>query len=178
MNMKIFRSLAHSFMIFMVLVCGKTQLYGQAPYKVMFFLLEDCKICLSYTQEIKTLHEKFSKDSFEFEAVFSHPASSPEGIEIFLKDYDLQMVTIIDQAQLIASKHSIKLVPEVLVLDTRTQKPVYQGRIDNSYAALGRKRPAPTERDLFDCLSMLSRGEYPKYRRTKGFGCFLEKKED
>lgn len=178
MNFKIFRSLAHSFMIFIVLVCGKTQLYGQAPYKVMFFLLEDCKICLSYTQEIKTLQEKFSKDSFEFEAVFPHPASTPEGIEAFLEDFDLQMATVMDQAQLIASKHSIKLVPEVLVLDTRNEKPVYQGRIDNSYAALGRRRPAPTERDLYDCLSMLSQGKIPDFRRTKGFGCFLEKKED
>lgn len=176
--MKLIGSLPCCLFISLAFIFGKPPLHSQAPYKVIFFLLEDCKICLSYTQEIKNLQGIFSKDSFHFEAVFPHPASSRESIEEFLKAYELQIPVQLDQKQVLSSAYKIKLVPEVLVLDIKTQKPVYLGRIDNSYAALGRKRPAPTERDLYDCLSHLSKGQVPKFRRTKGFGCFLEKKED
>lgn len=176
--MNIIRSLSCRLIFSLILISGNLHLYGQAPYKVIFFLLEDCKICISYTQEIKTIQALFSRDSFQFEAVFPHPASTQEGIDLFLNEYELNIQNRLDQDQKIATNFNIHMVPEVLVLDNKTQRAIYQGRIDNSFVALGRKRPKPTQRDLYTCLMRLSEGQTLPYKRTKGFGCFLEMKND
>jgi hypothetical protein len=50
---------------------------------------------------------------------------------------------------------------------------VYTGRIDDRYVSFGRKRAAPTTRDLERVLEALLAGEAVAPRTTPGIGCFI-----
>ena len=50
---------------------------------------------------------------------------------------------------------------------------VYRGRIDDRYVDLGRERPAPTQRDLFDVLTAIVAGKPVPHATTQAVGCFI-----
>jgi hypothetical protein len=50
---------------------------------------------------------------------------------------------------------------------------VYHGRIDDRFVDLGRERPAPTERDLFNALTAIVAGKPVARAATQPVGCFI-----
>lgn len=67
---------------------------------------------------------------------------------LFKKKYDLPLFSIkIDLDRVITDKYNATVTPEV-VLVNQQDKVVYQGRINNSYAAPGRMRHGKVTEDL------------------------------
>ena len=50
---------------------------------------------------------------------------------------------------------------------------VYRGRIDNVYAALGKRRPEATEHDLRKALDEVLSGRPVAEPRTQAIGCYI-----
>jgi hypothetical protein len=50
---------------------------------------------------------------------------------------------------------------------------VYRGRIDDRFVELGRERPAPTQRDLFDALTAIVAGKPAPHPKTQAVGCYI-----
>jgi hypothetical protein len=50
---------------------------------------------------------------------------------------------------------------------------VYRGRIDDRYVDLGRERPAPTQRDLFEALTAIVAGKPVPHATTQAVGCYI-----
>jgi hypothetical protein len=63
------------------------------------------------------------------------------------------------------------VTPEAVVVVAG--KVVYRGRIDDRYVDLGRERPAPTRRDLFDALTAILDGKPVPLAKTQAVGCFI-----
>ncbi|MBK8955403.1 MAG: redoxin domain-containing protein [Saprospiraceae bacterium] len=143
-------------------------------FHVYFFLLEDCKITTAYIPEIKKILKDFQSTPIEFKSVFSNPSSHPDSVYQFLDQYALSMDVIFDEDQQLAKRFKITVMPEVVVLNLKSGKMIYQGRIDNLFASLGKKRARATTRDLRDCLNQLQQGRIPEFRKTEAVGCFLE----
>lgn len=51
---------------------------------------------------------------------------------------------------------------------------LYQGRIDNWFGDLGKKRPQPTRHDLRDAIHALLAGAEVVEARTVAIGCSIE----
>ena len=62
--------------------------------------------------------------------------------------------------------------PEVAVIGASGQV-LYRGRIDNLYAALGKKRPEATEKDLRRALDEVLSGSRVSTPETKAIGCYI-----
>jgi hypothetical protein len=56
----------------------------------------------------------------------------------------------------------------------RTGELLYRGRIDDGYAALGKKRAVVTEHDLRDALDAIAAGKPVKKAKTKAIGCLIQ----
>ena len=50
---------------------------------------------------------------------------------------------------------------------------LYRGRIDDLYTLDGKRRDAPTTRDLEEAIKAVLAGKPPPVARTKAFGCPL-----
>jgi hypothetical protein len=62
--------------------------------------------------------------------------------------------------------------PESAVF-TPEGKLLYDGRIDDLYASLGRKRPKPTVRDLRRTLDAIAKGKPVPVKHTEVVGCVM-----
>lgn len=148
---------------------------AQDHFKVCFFLLEECKITQAYIPEINSIHKDFSNDRFEYHAYFSSPASDRNDAQRFADRYNLTIPIEMDSTQFWAKKFDITVMPEVVVYNINLDQIVYQGRIDNLFAKIGKRRSRATQTDLRDALNSILKGIPIAVPKTTAVGCFLEK---
>ena len=111
---------------------------------VYIFLGEECVISQHYTLQLKALHTEFANENLTFKGYFPNPNSTPESIKNFKEKYALPFELKLDKAQLQMMKFSVSVTPEVVVFKPATQEVLYQGRIDNTYFKVGRRRRITT----------------------------------
>lgn len=150
-------------------------LTAQDHIKVCFFLLEECKITQAYIPDINSIHKDFSNDRFEYHAYFSSPASDRNDAQVFADRYNLAIPIEMDSTQFWAKKFDITVMPEVVVYNIKLDQIVYQGRIDNLFAKIGKRRSRATQTDLRDALNSILKGIPIAVPKTTPIGCFLEK---
>lgn len=148
-------------------------LSAQSQYKVYFFLLEECKITQAYVKEINRLKKEYECDSIEFKAFFPSPSSEIDLVEKFMKEYQLDLKYEMDVLQMTSSKYDVTVMPEVVLYDESKMKVLYQGRIDNLFAKIGKRRSRATTHELNDCLESIRHGKLIHPFRTDAIGCFL-----
>ena len=151
------------------------QVYPQQEptFKVYVFLSEECIISQSYALELRQLHEQYAGADVEFVGVFSNPASNPEKMAAFKSKYQFPFSFHHDRQQRLMDQFGVELTPEVVVYD-RTQEEVrYQGRIDNTFYRVGRRRRVTTTADLADALQALQTQQPVPLTSTPTVGCFI-----
>ncbi|HRG67851.1 MAG TPA: hypothetical protein PLS73_03335 [Saprospiraceae bacterium] len=148
-------------------------LASQSKYEVYFFLLEDCKISQAYISELKRIEKKFANDSIHFSAYFPNATSTEQSIDRFNKKYKLPFACKQDIQRMVADRYQISVLPEVVVINATQNKSLYQGRIDDLFVAIGKRRSKATVFDLKDVLNGILTGQQLPYRKTQAVGCFL-----
>jgi hypothetical protein len=148
-------------------------LHAQNHYQVYFFLLEDCKITQAYIPEINTLQAEFESDSIEFKAFFPNPSSNEQLMAAFYKEYQPGLPCVLDENQAMAKKFNILVMPEVVIYQDNKSRLLYQGRIDNLFAAPGKRRAKATKHELRDCLNKIQKALAIQYLKTDAVGCYL-----
>lgn len=144
-----------------------------AQYRVYVFLSEECVISQSYALELRELHQEFEGAAFEFVGVFSNPASNPRKMAAFKEKYNFPFAFQHDQRQAVMDRFGVQFTPEVVVLDLSTEEVLYQGRIDNTFYRVGRRRRVTTTSELTDVLTALRSGESVPVCRTPTVGCII-----
>ena len=87
-------------------------------------------------------------------------------------EYGYLLPVLRDTDQRLARHLGITRTPEAVVLAPGGAV-VYQGRIDDQYKVLGRRRPEATQRDLRNALRAILAGEAVADPRTEAVGCTL-----
>lgn len=140
---------------------------------VNYFLLEDCKICQYYTPIMRQLHETYKSDHITFIGYFPNRFSSENDIKIFKEKYNIPFDLKKEFFQTKTQKYKVTVTPEVVVINETNGDVIYQGRIDNSYQKLGKRRRVITQHDLKDVLESLSNHDYRVVQKTKAIGCLI-----
>lgn len=159
--------------LFLIGIVPINFLLSQSQYKVYFFLLEDCKISQAYISEIKRIEKEFANDSIQFIAFFPNATSTEESVETFNKKYKLPMPCKLDLQRMIADQYQVSVLPEVVVINESRHQKLYQGRIDNLFVAIGKRRKKASEFDLKEVLQGIVSGQQLPFRKTVAIGCFL-----
>ncbi|MGH7453690.1 MAG: redoxin domain-containing protein [bacterium] len=146
---------------------------SKADFTVYIFLMEDCKICQSYTPTLKALYQTYAPDGFDFIGVFPNASSRQESILSFQKTYALPFPVKLDIDNKISRVLGARLTPEVFVVDKASNKVLYRGRIDNAFFKLGQRRSVITTHELQDALAALKRKQPVAVAKTEAVGCFI-----
>lgn len=142
--------------------------------RAIVFLSGECPISKSYMPTLRRLQSEWqAQDGVTLLGVWSDPLSSPAEIATFVKEYELNFPVLIDREQVLAERLKPTHVPEAFVLD-RDGCVAYRGRIDDTYAKVGQRRPAPTKNDLADAVTALLTGGKIAVAQTKPVGCHFE----
>ena len=142
------------------------------PYKIYIFMGETCPVSRHYTVTLKQLHAQYASKKLEFIGVFPNRLSTPATIAAFKEKYALPFSCIGDSTHTWVNRLGATITPEAVVVDT-SNTAIYRGRIDNTFARLGKRRRVITERDLANVLNALKDEKPPAFRQTQAIGCII-----
>ena len=139
---------------------------------VFLFTSTDCPISNRYAPEVRRIAEAFASKGVVFRIVYPNPSDDAKAIREHMNAYSYAGVAepVRDPKLALVKFTGVTVTPEAAVVVGG--KVVYRGRIDDRYVDLGRERPAPTRRDLFDALAAIVAGK-PAPRATQAVGCFI-----
>ena len=143
-----------------------------ASHKVYVFLGETCPVSRHYTLTLRKLHAEYAAEELAFIGVFPNALSTSTTIAAFKEKYMLPFSSIRDSAHTWVKCFGITVMPEVVVVDS-SNTAIYQGRIDNTFARVGKRRRVVTEHDLADVLNALRNKKPSTFRKTQAIGCFI-----
>ena len=137
-------------------------------------MAEECPVCNYLGKNLRKLSNKYEND-VNFVAVFPQRRSNIKTASIFKSKYDLEQFTIqIDHDRSFTNRYNAKVTPEVVLVNRRDEV-LYQGRINDSYAAPGRIRHGRVTEDLeLAIYKSLSHDSVPKPWPLP-IGCYITK---
>jgi hypothetical protein len=140
---------------------------------VFLFTSTDCPISNRYAPEVRRIAEAFGARGVVFRLVYPNPSEDAKAIREHMAAYSYTGMAeaVRDPKQALARFAGATVTPEAAIV--AGGRVVYRGRIDDRYVDLGRERPAPTRRDLFDALTAILAGKPVPHATTQAVGCFI-----
>jgi len=142
-------------------------------FTVYFFLLEDCMISQAYPDVMQDLFARFANDSIAFRGSFPNPLSRDSSVSAFLQKYEITFPCLIAGSYNLAVQFGVTVTPEVVIYNHSRAEKVYQGRIDNMFERVGKRRRVVTSHELRDALESIHAGLPVPIPRTEAIGCLL-----
>jgi hypothetical protein len=146
---------------------------GSGPVRVIVFLSPVCPVCQYYALPLREMHAEFSSEKIRFEGRVPGKLFSDGELADFSRKYRIPFPVVAD-AEGLHYALGATITPEVFVLGP-DDRVLYSGRIDNAYAAVGRKRPKATLHELRTVLEQIASGEAPDVIRQPAVGCLITK---
>lgn len=140
---------------------------------VFLFTSTDCPISNRYAPEVRRLAEAFVPKGVVFRLVYPSPSEDAKAIREHMAAYSYIGVAeaVRDPKLSLVKLAGVTVTPEAAVYVGG--RIVYRGRIDDRYVDLGRERPSPTQRDLFDALTAIVAGKSVPHATTQAVGCYI-----
>lgn len=142
---------------------------------VVLFLGHACPISNALAPEIGRIYRDYQARGVALYGVYPDPSLPAADAKKHAADFGFKFPLLLDPAHRLVRKAGATVTPEVAVF-APGGKLVYRGRVNDLYADLGQKRPAPTSHDLRDALDALLAGKPVPQSRTKAVGCFIPDK--
>ncbi|MDX2249680.1 MAG: redoxin family protein [Bacteroidia bacterium] len=138
-----------------------------------FFLSPDCPLCENYSVTIGKLRQIFPENQVNFIGIF--PGKFYEKMEIlaYMAKYHPPVNPLLDPDLTLTCFLGANVTPEVFLVDN-TGNLVYQGKIDNWIASLGKHRTVVSQHYLRDALAAFLAGEKIPVSQTEAVGCLIE----
>ena len=137
---------------------------------VLVFIDTECPIANAYQPELRRLEKKFGEQGIRFVMIHADPETDVEKAKTHAKEFGITVPVCIDKGHRWVKRTGATVTPEAVVLDAGG-KTLYQGRIDDRYAQLGKKRPEPKVLDLEAALAEFVSGKLVTVAKTNAVGC-------
>ena len=140
---------------------------------VFLFTSTDCPISNRYAPEVRRIAKSFGSTGVVFRLVYPNPSDDAKAIREHMHAYAYAGVAeaLRDPKLALVKFVGATVTPEAAIF--AGGRIVYRGRIDDRYVDLGRERPSPTRRDLFDALTAVVAGKAAPRATTQAVGCFI-----
>jgi len=140
---------------------------------VVVFLATQCPISNAYIPLLNKLATMHQTKGIEVYGAISNPGVTRADAARHHREYQLRFPVLFDASGDLRSSLKPTHTPEVFLLD-REGKVLYQGAVDNRYAAVGRKKQQATEHYLLDAVAATLSGRPISVKSSKPIGCLLE----
>ena len=148
---------------------------GPVPRATVYvFLADTCPISQAATLPLRELYGQYAGRGIGFVGVFPAAATTPAILAAFAKTYQLPFALQPDPGHRLTCRLHARVTPEVVVLAPDGRTILYQGRLNDAYAALGQHRPVVRHQELADALAAVVAGRPVAVPRTEPVGCFIE----
>ena len=138
----------------------------------LVFTTVDCPISNAYQPLLGRIEKEFRSKKVVFVQVHVDPSVTVSQIHQHAKDYKVKWRLTADPGFDLVKRFGATVTPEAVVLD-RDGVVRYQGRIDDNFADLGKRRASATTHELRDAIKALVLGKSPAVDRTKAVGCLI-----
>lgn len=151
----------------------RSPLAVQGKASVLFFVTSDCPIANSYAPEIQRICSEYRPKGVACDLIYVDPSLNNAAVRKHVRDFNYTGVpAILDATQRLVKATGATVTPEAAVIGASGQV-VYRGRIDNVWAALGKRRSEATEHDLRKALDQVLDGRPVSTPRTQAIGCYI-----
>lgn len=137
---------------------------------VLVFTAVDCPIANRAQPELRALARELATAGVRFVQVHANADETAEEIRRHREAYSLAGEAVRDPGGALVARYGVRVTPEVVALAPDGAL-IYQGRVNDQYAAPGVGRPAPTRHDLADALHEYLRTGEARGLRTPAAGC-------
>lgn len=143
--------------------------------RAFIFLSTECPISNGYINALNELHALLARSGqmAELFGVVSDPTVTRAHAAKHFAEFQAKFPILFDASGLLSTALRPTHVPEAFVVD-RDGKLVYRGAIDNSWEAVGRRRPKAEKEFLVDAIMLTSTGKPVVVAQTKPVGCLIE----
>ncbi len=149
----VFRNLLNSLIIIISIGLSSASAQDKTDsLDVFIFLAEGCPVCQSVTVEINRVQMEFQQSPIKFYGIFPGKLSSGESRDAFKKKYKLKFDLLADSNQSISKKLNASITPEVVIVNKSKNEIIYRGLIDDSFAAVGKRRTVSKKTYLYDAI--------------------------
>lgn len=139
---------------------------------VLLFVLADCPISNSYSQEFNRLDSDYAAKGIEFYLVHPDPLATNEIAKRHAQDYELKLPVILDPEHRIVKAVGASVTPEAAVVTSKGGV-VYLGRLDDRYTELGKRSERVSSTELRDALDAILEDRTIARPRVKAVGCSI-----
>lgn len=142
---------------------------------VFVFLSAECPISRQYIPELNRLQQVdvLASGKVAFYGVLSDPSVTRRAAVNFANEFKIGFPVLFDASGELAGLFRPDVVPEAFLVNAAGVI-VYRERIDDLYPEIGKRRAAPTSRDLLDALTALAEKRALPNQRTLAVGCPFE----
>lgn len=140
---------------------------------VYLFLHEACIISQYYTLPLRELHEKYANEHIQFIGLFPNFSSKPNKIQAFKETYKIPFELQTDYYHRKKDAFGATVTPEVVVYNESQRTTLYQGRIDDVYARVGKRKRMTSTSELKDVLEAIANANPISVSNTTAIGCFI-----
>lgn len=141
---------------------------------VLLFIAHDCPISNSYAPELNRMIKQFSAQNVVFYLVYTEPELSPTAARTHLRQFGYSCPALFDRDLRLTKLVGATVTPEAAILAPDGTRR-YLGRIDDRYAAYGKRRINLQSHDLRDALQSVVRGKAVQTPVTTAVGCFISR---
>lgn len=144
--------------------------------RAFVFLSTECPIAASYIPTLSRLHQSLATKNVQlFGVVADATLKRTIAAKQFAK-YKVSFPVLFDSSFFLADALKPTHISEAFVLDAGG-KLVYRGAIDDTWPALGRRKPKAERHYLKDAITETLAGRAPTPKRTKLVGCIFEARD-
>lgn len=147
---------------------------GQHYATVCVFLAESCPISQQAMLPLRELHARYAGRGVRFVGVFPGRTATAASLAAFARTYAVPFPLQLDAGQQLTRRFKATTTPEAVVVAADGRTVLYQGRLDDQYAALGERRSVSQHHELAEALADWATGRPVAVPRTKAVGCFIE----
>jgi len=140
---------------------------------VLFFITSDCPVSNSYAREIQRICSEYGANQISCDLIYVDPTLTVADVKKHVQDFGYSSLpAILDSSQKLVIAAGATITPQAAIIGPSGQV-LYRGRIDNVYAALGKRRPEATEHDLRKALDEILSGKPVSTSQTQAIGCYI-----
>jgi hypothetical protein len=142
--------------------------------EALFFITNDCPVSNYYSHEIRRICEDYATRGVGCALVYTDPTMTDEQARRHSQEYGHGAYPkIVDRTHALVKAAGAAINPTAVVVRA-DESIAYRGRIDNSFAAIGKQRRVVTEHDLRDALDAVIAGKPVVKPEAPPIGCYIQ----
>ena len=142
---------------------------------VFVFMSSECPISRQYVPELNRLHAATEAlpGQIAFYGVLADSTLTRRAAVKFVDEFKIGFPVLFDASGELAELFQPDHVPQAFLVNAANAI-VYRGRIDDLYPEIGKRRAAPSSRDLLNAMTALAEKREIAIARTAAVGCPFE----